>query len=101
MTIYGSQIKFNVPASAPYAEFLDAFDAAIAPLNSENGFYSVDAHVNMEDGAILVGVNVPEGADEDEFFTEKIANFVLPALLSTGIDVKSIAHAPSTEFVYA
>lgn len=101
MTIYGSQIDFSVPETIPYGEFLDAFDTAIEAIDADSGFYSADAHVNKRDGAILVGVNVPEGVESDVYFSEKMTSIVLPALISAGILAESIVLVPSPEFAYA
>lgn len=95
MPVYGTELKFNLPAGTDPIDFGDAFDESTENLGLEQGFYSIDAALDAETMSILVGVVVGDDVDPDDGFVGVISAHLFPALASIGIHQENISVVES------
>jgi len=91
MTVYGTELSFKVQGD----DAADLFEDAISDLGAAQGFFSIDAVLSAGQMNVLVGINVPDNTNADEYFAAVVAGVLIPALESAGIvgsRIEAVSH---------
>jgi hypothetical protein len=99
MAIFGTELSFPIPSGITASDFGDQFDAAIENDVADN-FYSIDAMIEGEVMSVLVGINVPEDVEAQEFFAAALGAGIMLPLAEIGIPISSIKQVEAAAFAF-